>query len=201
LDTDYAVNHCKQAILSVDMEMLIMEKAKVFRIILAIWCAFYPESWGRVKKTVVLVFAFALLVTIPAACGPSAKIEFDFSVSDVENIEIYRYIDVPVNSQMKIVTETTDFQPIMDTFTSLKVSKPKAREPDVGGGSYYAFRFNLPEDAVFEIVCSQYGVGDFDIKSSYVFEYSAAINLDDLWDSYDYHVQYISETQLPYYEK
>jgi hypothetical protein len=59
----------------------------------------------------------------------------------------------------------------------------------------------LPEGAVFEIDCFQYGVEDFDIKSSYVFEYSAAINLDTLWDRYDYSVQSISEMQLPYYEK
>lgn len=69
----------------------------------------------------------------------------DYFYETLNEVRMYRYVGVPVESQMKIISGTEQSQKLFDIMSSLtEVSSPEPQAVD--GGGYFAIEFNSDRD-------------------------------------------------------
>lgn len=151
------------------------------------------------RRISVVALSMILMMCILTGCQSRAKIQLDFTASDVSNIELYHF-NVPAQAEMKLVTDSNDIDKIIQTLQDINV-KRNSNSVSKAGSTTLSFRFNLYDGTKFEIIFTSFGVKDGTIRSSYVFDYLTTSDVDAIWGQYDYEVKQAIENQLPVYEQ
>lgn len=151
------------------------------------------------RRISVVALSMILMMCILTGCQSRAKIQLDFTASDVSNIELYHF-NVPAQAEMKLVTDSNDIDKIIQTLQDINV-KRNSNSVSKAGSTTLSFRFNLYDGTKFEIIFTSFGVKDGTIRSSYVFDYLTTSDVDAIWGQYDYEVEQAIENQLPVYEQ
>jgi hypothetical protein len=144
-----------------------------------------------------LVLMVFVMVLPAAGCGQPKQISFDFTASDVEDVELYYYADVPARSQMKTVTDSADIQSLMDAFSAMKVKNAPERKEGVAGGGYFAAKFNLSGARAGDSYDIIYLEAYREIEASYGFDYVTDADVMGLWEEYGHEIQNIPDSLLP----
>jgi hypothetical protein len=154
------------------------------------------------RDIVVIAFVVFWVITfsgcdISGSSTTTTKIQFDFAAEEAERVDFYRYVEVPVDAQMKTIVGVDRIKATMDKLSSIELIAQKDRDESYAGMSYYAFRFYLKNNEKYEIVCLDYGLKDIDIVSYDQFSYSAEFEFEDLWQEFDDPITSVPEDQLP----
>lgn len=144
------------------------------------------------------LFILGLIIMLSfglAGCNEKESIKFSFDLSNVENVEIFRFTN-PADAKKKVITESKDIESIYQTFESISL-KDKTTEP-TAGGSVTSFRFNLYDGTTYEIVYSEIAVRSGLIMTTDM-EQSLCTSADigANWENFNYEVITASEDELP----
>ena len=143
------------------------------------------------KRALVFVLYINLLLIL-IACNGTKEIEIlDFTESDVETIELYRF-NIPAEAQAMIVTENEDIEKIINAFTEIEI-EGDATDFDVVGGEVISFRFNLKNGEKFTIAYWEGILRNLDNINYKV----SADSIVNLWDNLDYQKDDVVEDVLP----
>lgn len=129
------------------------------------------------------------------------SIDFPFELSEVNNVEMFRYNGAPVNAEKKIVTESKDIETLYVKFSELLLQK---KEPDISavGSSVTSFRFNLSDGTNYELIYVGYGVKNGELFSgtgNFRYFTSADIGWNWRWLNENYEAVPASVDELPTY--
>lgn len=128
----------------------------------------------------VLALAGLFLLAVFFGCALGEPLRLPFSASQVEKIEIYRFV-VPAEAEKKTIASFPEIQEICGVFTSLRV-KENTLEP-AAGGQVTSFRFTLDGGSKFEMVYASldHGIGELKAEG---FDYQTTADLSAVWDDY-----------------
>ena len=134
------------------------------------------KRWWRA----VSVLASLFLLTFFFGCASGESLRLPFSASQVERIEIYRFV-VPAEAEKKTIASFPEIQEICGVFTSLRV-KENTLEP-AAGGQVVSFRFYLDDGSKFEMVyvSPEHGIGELKAEG---FDCQTTADLSAIWDDY-----------------
>lgn len=132
------------------------------------------KQWKTVS-----VLAGLFLLTLFSGCVLREPLRLPFSTSQVEKIEIYRYV-VPSDAEKKTAAASGEIQEICDVFTSTRVSE-NTLEP-VAGGQVTSFRFCLDDGSKFEMVYVSHDnrIGELRAEG---FDCQTEADLGRVWDA------------------
>lgn len=148
------------------------------------------------KKITVAIFTVILCLSL-AGCNKTEKIDLPFELSEIENIEMFHFID-PMDAEKKVITEQEDIEDIYTLLESISL-KDKKTEP-VAGGSTTSFRFNLSDGTDYEITYSEIAVKSGRIvMSDNEKDYFTSADIEAIWNNSDYTVEEATENELPIY--
>lgn len=144
---------------------------------------------------------FILRMTDNTAAVEYVSIDFPFELSEVNNVEMFRYNGAPVNAEKKNVTESKDIKNLYVTFSELQLQN---RKPDITavGSSVTSFRFNLSDGTNYELIYVGYGVKDGELFSgtdNFRYFTSADIGWYWKWLNESYEAMPASVEELPTY--
>lgn len=148
------------------------------------------------KKVIVATLTVMLCLSL-SACNQTEKIDLPFELSEVENVEMFHFID-PMDAEKKTVTGQEDIE---DIYTLLEnISLEDKETVSVAGGSMTSFRFNLSDGTAYEIIYSEVAV-----KSGRILitddekDYFTSADIGAIWNNSDYSVEEVTESELPIY--
>ena len=94
------------------------------------------------RKCIALVSLICILALV--GCGnKTVKIDFPFKAGDVENIEMYHFVGVPVSAEKKVIVAEETIKDLYDLFEHLSLERKAAEE--TAGAAITSFRFNLSD--------------------------------------------------------
>lgn len=148
------------------------------------------------KRVTVAILTVMLCLPL-AACNQTEKIDLPFELSEIENIEMFHFID-PMGAEKKVITEQEDIEDIYTLFESISL-KDKKTEP-VAGGSVTSFRFNLSNGTDYGITYSEIAVKSGRIvMSDNEKDYFTSADIESIWNNSDYTAEEATESELPIY--
>ncbi|MCI5774644.1 MAG: hypothetical protein MR210_08790 [Erysipelotrichaceae bacterium] len=146
------------------------------------------------KKIFILGLVLVIIFSL-TGCNKTVSIDFPFEPSNVENVEMYRFI-VPSDVEKKVITRSKDIKGIYQSFESISL-KDKAIEPDVDT-PVISFRFNLSDGTSYEIIFSSIAVkGGRIITTNMKQDFFTSADVGSNWERYDYEVVKAFEDELP----
>ncbi len=146
----------------------------------------------RKSTFAIISIAFCLVLV---GCAQTKSIDFPFESSEVENVEMFYFID-PTDAEKRVVTDQEDIADISKTLQSISLQDKKT-EP-VAGNSVISFRFNLSDGSLYEVVYSAVAVKSGRIATTdSEKEYFTSADIGGMWDNYDYEVVHAGEDELP----
>ena len=175
------------------------------------------------KKAVLLFCLLVILISITSCAEQTTNIDLDFSAADVESVDLYYYVSVPISEEFKaitsdnpnsdrptpyfptdtrkkVITKSADIETIINTLTAIDVMQGNYEPTEEF--TVISFRFNLVAGGTIEIIHNNYGVKKGQIMSSYNFDYITKSDVCGLWDDFTtYNVSDAEVDELPYYEK
>lgn len=147
------------------------------------------------KKYITFVFVLVCVLTLAGCNNKTVHIDFPFEVSNVENVEMYHFIN-PTEAEKKVITESEDIEDIYHIFERILL-KNKASEP-VAGGSVTSFRFNLSDGTSYEVIYSEASVKSGRIIATDMDQdFFTATDIEANWEKYDYEIVSVEESELP----
>ena len=79
------------------------------------------------RKCIALVSLICILALV--GCGnKTVKIDFPFEAGDVENIEMYHFVGVPVSAEKKVIVAEETIKDLYDLFEHLSLELKAAEE-------------------------------------------------------------------------
>lgn len=149
----------------------------------------------RMRKYIGFVFVLVCVFALAGCSNKTAHIEFPFEVSDVENVEMYHFIQ-PAEAEKKVITESKDIQAIYQTLERISL-KDKETEP-AAGGSVTSFRFHLSDGTSYEVTYSEAAVkAGRIITTGMEQDFFTAADIQANWKNFDYEVVPVEESELP----
>ena len=146
------------------------------------------------KKSIVSILMIIICIFV-AGCDKTASIDFPFEVSNVENIEMFRFT-TPANAEKKVITKQEDIEAVYKLLERISL-KDKSTEP-VAGGSVTSFRFNISDGTIYEVIYSSEAVKSGRIKTTgSEKDYFTSADIGGSWSNYDYKILNVSEDELP----
>ena len=95
------------------------------------------------KKLIALVLAVVCVLGLVGCNNKTVNIDLPFEVGDVENIEMYHFVGVPVSAEKKVIVAEEAIKDLYDLFEHLSLERKAAEE--TAGAAITSFRFNLSE--------------------------------------------------------
>lgn len=137
------------------------------------------------KKFLMILLPLLLILSLVLALRAWGKpeevhIDFPFSTSDVENIQLYHYDCGPTQAEKKLVTKPSDIQSLYETLSGITYFV-KELEP-TAGGAVTSFRFNLADGSSYALIYAGYGVKNGEIFSPTAgFRYFTTADIGAKW--------------------
>lgn len=134
-----------------------------------------------------------------AGCNnKTVNVDLPFEVDDVENVEMYHFVGVPVSAEKKVIVEEETIKSLYDMFECLDLSNKAVEE--TSGAEITSFRFNLSDGTSYELLYGCYGVKKGNLKSSTGnFEYFTSADIGSYWYNTDLEAVAVEESELPQY--
>lgn len=149
------------------------------------------------KKITMLIFAL-ILCLILVGCEKKETVDLPFTIADVSYVEMYHYV-VPASPEKKVITKADDIAWLYGMFSELQVSSKKT-EP-VTGENITSFRFHLSDGTNYEIIYCMQVVKAGRLKfPAEQLDYFTSADIEGCWNTYEYEVFRINESELPSYE-
>ena len=147
------------------------------------------------RKCIALVSLICILALV--GCGnKTVKIDFPFKAGDVENIEMYHFVGVPVSAEKKVIVAEETIKDLYDLFEHLSLERKAAEE--TAGAAITSFRFNLSDGTSYELIYACHGVKNGNLESSTGnFKYFTSADIGSYWDNIDLEAVSVEESELP----
>lgn len=148
-----------------------------------------------------MAFVLVLICVLGfSGCTPeeAVHIDFPFAVEDIENIEMYHYVDVPVSAEKKVVVAEEDIKTLYDMFEELSLEEKTVEETT--GATVTSFRFNLSDGSEYGLVYVGCGVKNGILKSTTGnFEYFTSADIGWNWKGLNEELEAVpvEESELP----
>ena len=150
------------------------------------------------KKLIALVLAVVCVLGLVGCNNKTVNIDLPFEVGDVENIEMYHFVGVPVSAEKKVILEEKTIKSLYDMFERASLTN-KAVESTTGA-EITSFRFNLSDGTSYELIYECDGVKKGNLKSSTGnFESSTSADIGSYWSNIDIDTVAVEESELPRY--
>ena len=131
------------------------------------------------KKLIAFVLVFVCVFSLVGCNNKTVYLDLPFEISNIENIEIYRFDGTPDYVEKKIAITEEDIRTVYDMFERLSFTTKKAKET---AGTTTSFRFNLTDGTSYEMVYTCFGVKRGSLKSTTGnFEYFATSDIGAVW--------------------
>lgn len=148
------------------------------------------------KKLIALVLAVVCVLGLVGCNNKTVNIDLPFEVGNVENIEMYHFVGVPVSAEKKVIVAEETIKNLYDMFEGLSLKRKDIDE--TAGAEVTSFRFNLSDGTNYELIYSCYGVKTGNLKSSTGnFEYFTSADIGSYWDNIDLETVSVEESELP----
>lgn len=146
-------------------------------------------------KKVAMFLLTVMLSVILAGCSQKVAVEFPFTPSEVESVEMFQYV-VPADAEKKVVTKPADIESLCAVFDGISVREQEL-EPDAGSDAT-GFRFCLSDGTLYEIVYCSVAVKSGSLQLSWSEQaYVTDADIGAIWKHYDYSVVHAEEDELP----
>lgn len=152
------------------------------------------------------IFATALvLICVLALAGcdkeeNTVNIDFPFEVGEVENIEMYHYVGVPVSAEKKTVIAEDDIKNLYDKFERISLKNKEVEE--IAGAEIISFRFNLSDGTNYDLTYGGHGVKHGCLTSATGgFEYFTSADILACWSNLNEELEAVpvEESEVPKY--
>ena len=148
------------------------------------------------KKLTAFVLAVVCVLGLAGCGSKTVKIGLPFAAGDVENVEMYHFVGVPVSAEKKVIADEETIKNLYDMFEGLSLKRKKAEE--TSGGEVTSFRFNLSDGTSYELIYACYGVKTGSLKSpTGNFEYFTSADIGSYWSNTDLEAVPVEESELP----
>lgn len=148
------------------------------------------------KKFAAVIFAVMFCLSF-VGCTQPEKMDLPFEVSEVENIEMFHFID-PMDAEKKVITEQKDMEGVYMLLESISLEDKKTEL--AAGSSVTSFRFNLSDGTSYEVTYSSIAVKSGRIiMSDSEKEYFTSADIEATWNNSSYAVEEATESELPIY--
>lgn len=148
------------------------------------------------KKLMALVLAVVCVLGLVGCNNKTVNIDLPFEVGDVENIEMYHFVGVPVSAEKKVIVAEETIKNLYDMFEGLSLELKEVEE--TAGAEITSFRFNLSDGTSYELIYGCYGVKTGNLKSSTDnFEYFTSADISSYWSNTDLEAVPVEESELP----
>ncbi len=101
------------------------------------------------KKLIALVLAVVCVLGLVGCNNKTVNIDLPFEVGDVENIEMYHFVGVPVSAEKKVIVAEETIKNLYDMFEGLSLELKEVEE--TAGAEITSFRFNLSDGTSYEL--------------------------------------------------
>ena len=128
------------------------------------------------KKLIALVLAVVCVLGLVGCNNKTVNIDLPFEVGDVENIEMYHFVGVPVSAEKKVIVAEETIKNLYDMFEGLSLELKEVEE--TAGAEITSFRFNLSD-----------GTDNF--------EYFTSADISSYWSNTDLEAVPVEESELP----
>lgn len=146
------------------------------------------------RKFAVVILAVVLCLSL-VGCAQTENIDFPFERSDVENVEMFHFVD-PTDAEKKVIVKPEDIEDIYALLESIPL-EDKETEP-VAGSATTAFRFNLSDGTTYEVLYSSIAVKSGRIMLTETEkDYFTSADIEANWTKYDYETEKVAENELP----
>lgn len=150
------------------------------------------------KKLLALVLALVCVLGLAGCNNKTVNVDLPFEVGDVENVEMYHFVGVPVSAEKKVIVEEETIKSLYDMFERLDLSNKAVEE--TSGSEITSFRFNLSDGTSYELIYGCYGVKTGNLKSTTGnFEYFTSADIGSYWHNTDLEAVAVEESELPQY--
>lgn len=124
------------------------------------------------------------------------NIDFQFEVGNVENVEMYHFVGVPVSAEKKVIVEEETIKSLYDMFKGLSLKNKQVEE--TAGADVTSFRFNLSDGTNYELIYICNGTKNGKLTSSTGnFEYFISADIGSYWSNIDIEAVPVEESELP----
>lgn len=148
------------------------------------------------KKFAAVIFVVMFCLSF-VGCTQPEKMDLPFEVSEVENIEMFHFID-PMDAEKKVITEQKDMEGVYMLLESISLEDKKTEL--AAGSSVTSFRFNLSDGTSYEVTYSSIAVKSGRIiMSDSEKEYFTSADIEATWNNSSYAVEEATESELPIY--
>ncbi len=148
------------------------------------------------RKYIAVVLALVCILALVGCNNKTVNIDLPFEVGNVENIEMYHFVGVPVSAEKKVIVAEETIKNLYDMFEGLSLKRKDIDE--TAGAEVTSFRFNLSDGTNYELIYSCYGVKTGNLKSSTGnFEYFTSADIGSYWDNIDLETVSVEESELP----
>ena len=155
-----------------------------------------PAFWIIIAAVVACVVVAVCFLTNPPA--KEVNLEFPFEIEEVDNIEMYHYVETPGKVEKKVIKSENDIKALYETFERITYKLKKVDE--VAGGETTSFRFNLSDGTMYELIYRGYGVKNGILKSptgDFTYFTSADIGWNWQWLNKDLVAVEVDKSELP----
>ena len=150
------------------------------------------------KKLIALVLALVCVLGLVGCNNKTVNIDLPFEIDNIENIEMYHFVGVPVSAEKKVIVEEETINSLYDMFEGLDLTNKAVEETT--GAEVTSFRFNLSDGTSYELIYGCYGVKTGNLKSSTGnFEYFTSADIGSYWSNIDIEAVAVEESELPKY--
>jgi hypothetical protein len=148
------------------------------------------------KKIIFALLCLTLLLAFTGCNRSKVTMILDFEVTDVQNIEIFKFI-VPMEAKGMTVTESKDIEQIITAFSEIRIKRDAIDGDETVGCEVLSFRFNMEDGKEFVIA-----YWDDVLRNSNGINYKVSKNsLESLWNNLNYDKKSVSESELPIINK
>ena len=154
------------------------------------------KEFDCMKKLIALVLAVVCVLGLVGCNNKTVNIDLPFEVGDVENIEMYHFVGVPVSAEKKVIVAEETIKNLYDMFEGLSLELKEVEE--TAGAEITSFRFNLSDGTSYELIYGCDGVKTGNLKSSTDnFEYFTSADISSYWSNTDLEAVPVEESELP----
>lgn len=151
------------------------------------------------RRLITFVFTLVCVLAL-AGCNNRSmdynNIDFPFEVGNVESVEMYHFVGVPVSAEKKVIVEEETIKSLYDMFKGLSLKDKQVEE--TAGADVTSFRFNLSDGTNYELIYICNGVKNGKLKSSTGnFEYFTSADIGSYWINIDIEAVPVEESELP----
>ena len=123
------------------------------------------------KKLIALVLAVVCVLGLVGCNNKTVNIDLPFEVGDVENIEMYHFVGVPVSAEKKVIVAEETIKNLYDMFEGLSLELKEVEETAGKKGSLKSSTDN--------------------------FEYFTSADISSYWSNTDLEAVPVEESELP----